>query len=208
MSRPLRGASSSDVVAALAKAAAAIGEGVGELLLRVGGGSMSASIRGWREQYDRMLRWHARLREHADERRRLDEERQRDDYYAFFVFCYHLKDWLKNDPQVLASVGDAKTFGERVEAVITEKKSSLAICADLTNGVKHLIRDNPKQVRVDPDARLSAPPAAFQRGAFQADAFQVGEIVVKFADQRLRAEEVADRCVTVWQELLHREHLL
>ena len=51
--------------------------------------------RGWREQYDRMLRWRERLRAPGG----MDEHR-RDDYYAFFVVCYHLKDWLKNDSAV------------------------------------------------------------------------------------------------------------
>jgi hypothetical protein len=48
--------------------------------------------RGWREQYDRMLRWFERLHEAGD------DERKWDDYYAFFVICYSRAYWSTKLP--------------------------------------------------------------------------------------------------------------
>src|SRR2546422_7357586 len=122
---------------------------------------LSVLARGWREQYDRMLRWFERLHEPG-----IPDERRRDDYYAFFVICYHLKDWLQKDPLVPASVRKS------VEKFI-DTSPSLRMCADITNGVKHLVQDNARSVKIDPDARLSAPSAFFSADTFRADAFQV-----------------------------------
>lgn len=48
--------------------------------------------------------------------------------------CYHLKDWIRNDP----GAGQLK---ENVEAWIN-KSEALSICADLCNGLKHLTRES------------------------------------------------------------------
>ena len=52
-----------------------------------------------------------------------------DDVYSFFQNCYHLKDWIKNDPYC-ANWSD-------VEAMINGSQY-LQICADLCNAQKHL----------------------------------------------------------------------
>lgn len=54
----------------------------------------------WREQYERMKRWHARLRESE-----IADDRRLDDFHAFFVTCFHLKDWLKNDSNLDGALG-------------------------------------------------------------------------------------------------------
>jgi 3-phenylpropionate/cinnamic acid dioxygenase small subunit len=56
--------------------------------------------RTWREQYDRMKRWHVRVAESSGV-----DERRVDDFYAFFTCCFHLKDWLKADITVAQPVG-------------------------------------------------------------------------------------------------------
>ena len=156
--------------------------------------------RGWREQYDRMLRWFERLHEQGE-----IDERRRDDFYAFFLICFHLKDWLKNDPAVQQSLPD---IDKTVEAFINGKPA-LRLCADLANGVKHLARDKPNTVRFADDALLSVAPSAFQTDAFDAGSFQVsGEIVAKAAGQRWDAEMVASSCVAHWQNFLRSERLL
>jgi hypothetical protein len=51
------------------------------------------------EQYKRVKRWHARF---AAINNGLEHTKSSDYYadevYAFFQNCYHLKDWIKNDP--------------------------------------------------------------------------------------------------------------
>lgn len=52
-----------------------------------------------------------------------------DDVYSFFQNCYHLKDWIKNDPYC--------TGWPSVETLINTNQD-LQLCADLCNGQKHL----------------------------------------------------------------------
>jgi hypothetical protein len=55
-----------------------------------------------------------------------------DDFWAFFQNCWHLKDWVKHDPESSAQVQRA------VEADVG-KLESLRICADMANRTKHFV---------------------------------------------------------------------
>jgi hypothetical protein len=87
------------------------------------------------QQWDRVNRWHQRLRPIAEG---IDQppsiEHYRDDTFAFFLNCYHLKDWIKNDQSV-------PHLKDRVEPYINESWA-LSLCADLCNGLKHLSLTN------------------------------------------------------------------
>ena len=94
----------------------------------------------WREQYDRTERWYDRFRTIDSGRaHNVSSDNYVDEIYAFFLNCYHLKDWIKNDASVPAAVRDA------VERFINSEQS-LRLCADVCNGLKHLELD-PKRVR-------------------------------------------------------------
>jgi len=54
-----------------------------------------------------------------------------DNAVAFFIFCYHIKDWIKNDPAI------DKTIKSAVESYI-DRNNCLKSCADIANGTKHL----------------------------------------------------------------------
>ncbi len=86
----------------------------------------------WREQYDRMLRWHERFAI-IDQGRHHDvsSDNYVDEIYAFFLDCYHVKDLLRNDPSLPAAVRTS------VEAHIDSERS-LRLSADICNGLKHL----------------------------------------------------------------------
>jgi len=61
---------------------------------------------GWREQYDRMMRWHARLSESTSV-----DDRRVDEFYAFFTCSFHLKDWLTADlPAASGIEADVEAF--------------------------------------------------------------------------------------------------
>jgi hypothetical protein len=86
---------------------------------------------GYRHQLDRVRRFLERFEgPHAN-----DVDFQ-DMAWAFFQNCWHLKDWVDNDP--LASAAQ-KT------AVIRQAHASavLMICRDLCNGTKHLGLERP-----------------------------------------------------------------
>jgi len=157
---------------------------------------MSAGSPRWREKYDRMKRWQSELTQDLPVDNRLVDQ-----YYAFFECCYHLKDWLKNDATVPRSVRS------KVEAYI-RKSRPLCTCGDIANGSKHLERE-PGKAWVDPAARLSVAPPAFQPGVFQKDAFQTeAQVIVKVSSKRHNALKVANECVREWETFLRSKGLI
>lgn len=142
----------------------------------------------WREQYDRVKRWYTRLSESDT-----INHRRVDDFYSFFIFCFHLKDWLRNDLSVDPAIGDA------VEALIANNQW-LGLCADIANGSKHLRID--RRPRVDASVHLGKQEPAFQRNAFQQNAFQVGGIVVAAGGNVWDAQDVAIECMRAWDDFL------
>jgi hypothetical protein len=87
----------------------------------------------WREQYDQMCRWHARLAAASAVDLQLV-----DDFYAFCLVCFHLKDWLKNDASA--------EVDEKVVEQYVNGNLWLGLCADLANGAKHLkLRDRSRR---------------------------------------------------------------
>jgi hypothetical protein len=65
----------------------------------------------WEEQWKRVGRWFERF---SDTARGRDHNRESDAYqdevYAFFLCCFHLKDWLKNDPVSAAAASDVENL--------------------------------------------------------------------------------------------------
>lgn len=85
------------------------------------------------EQYKRVKRYLNRL-EHQDR----DSTEYDDDLWAFFQNCYHLKDWIKNDPSVRADIAS------KVEGFVNNNLE-LRICSDLANRIKHLSLDRVRE---------------------------------------------------------------
>ena len=89
------------------------------------------------EQYKRMVRYYERFKKINDGKvHEENSENSRDDVYSFFIHCYYLKDWIKND---INSEANPKKVEEFVHANV-----SLKISGDICNGVKHLVLDKPK----------------------------------------------------------------
>ena len=86
----------------------------------------------YQAQIARMMRWREKFRDIND-----DFQERLDDYldiaYAFFLNCYHLKDWLINDPGCTIPA-------DQIERYITENEC-LSLCADICNASKHLRLD-------------------------------------------------------------------
>jgi len=62
----------------------------------------------YREQYDRMKRWYIRFASLNQGRpHNVPSDNYLEDIYAFFMNCYHLKDWIKNDDTVPTTVQQA-----------------------------------------------------------------------------------------------------
>jgi hypothetical protein len=94
-------------------------------------------VASYREQYDRMRRWYERFRAIDQGQPLRPSDGLVDEIHGFFQNCYHLKDWVKNDPVV------APIARKEVEDFITSSRP-LALCADICNSVKHLKLINPR----------------------------------------------------------------
>lgn len=80
---------------------------------------------GYKEQFQRVLRYLEKVKN--QDRGTLEYS---DDIWSFFQSCWHLKDWIKNDPMLPNTIRDS------IEKE-TEQFESLLICADLSNRSKH-----------------------------------------------------------------------
>ncbi|MCR6631387.1 MAG: hypothetical protein NVV74_15820 [Magnetospirillum sp.] len=89
----------------------------------------------YKEQFERVKRHLSRF-DKIDSGQSHDKasDYHKDDVYSFFQNCYHLKDWIKNDPSC---------SGVDVEAFINSTPD-LQICADICNGTKHLTLSRPR----------------------------------------------------------------
>lgn len=85
------------------------------------------------EQLARAQRWYVRFAEINSGRvHDRSSEYYTDDVYAFFVACYHVKDWIKNDDQL------ALPNKRQIVESYVEGSDDLKLCADICNGIKHL----------------------------------------------------------------------
>jgi hypothetical protein len=86
----------------------------------------------FQEQNDRMKRWYDRLLLLQKGRlHNMSTENYLDEIYAFFMNCYHLKNWIRNDGSVPPAVQ------QTVESHINSSPP-LKLFADICNSLKHL----------------------------------------------------------------------
>ena len=86
------------------------------------------------EQYERMQRSYDRFLEIKPGLTDKISSDYEDNVYAFFLHCYHLKDWVKNDTSVKSRMPN---IGTDVERFINESEA-LGLCTDLCNSLKRL----------------------------------------------------------------------
>lgn len=148
-----------------------------------------AELHKYQEQFERMKRWYRRFKE-IDEGRPHEPETDhyQDEVYAFFMNCYHLKDWIKNDD----TVGDhAKS---KVEGFINNNVE-LTLCADICNGLKHLKRNS--------QGRSGKSPQFGPRHIRVAEhTFAVKYSITTKTGETRDAFELASTCVQLWEKFI------
>ena len=151
-------------------------------------------MNSYREQYDRMRRWFRRFSdiEHGKQHDRPSDDYQ-DDVYAFFMSCYHLKDWIKNDSAVAAA-------GLKVEAMINDNYD-LKLCADICNAHKHLKLTSSRSKQ-----NPTFGPRHFKVhvGPTVGPRIQVSYVVDTSAGPR-DAFAIAESCVRAWDNFIAAE---
>jgi hypothetical protein len=153
----------------------------------------------YKEQFERMIRWYKRYdyiqrdrcRPYPDEIN-LEEvfHLSVDDIYAFFLNCYHLKDWIKNDDSLSQSVRD------QVEGFINKNKC-LQICADICNSTKHLkLNQAPRCVGGD------LIESTLWIGARDGSKYIWVRSTILTDQGERNAFEIARECVNKWREFI------
>ena len=139
----------------------------------------SVSPTPWRELYAQMLRWRQRMAISADDTDLVDST------HAFFGACFHLRDWLQADASVPQGVGAAA-------ATLVNTDASLKMCADLANGLKHLVLSHGTRMGTPISLSTDNPPTVYDAGGVP-----LGDAAV-----------IADRCIAVWDAFLKGHGLL
>ena len=115
-----------------------------------------------------------------------------DEIYAFFQNCYHIKDWIKNDPQLSASVRG------QVENHITQSPE-LRVCADLCNAQKHFTLRSTRSGSVPQQG-----PRHFHLGlGVGEEAILSLRFDVQSGSTTYDAFDLATRCMAAWAAFLN-----
>jgi hypothetical protein len=144
----------------------------------------------YQEQLERVQRWYERL-ERITQGQPFDlaPSYYVDDLYAFFLNCYHLKDWIKNDPTLV--------FPDKAKAVeqFIRATPSLSICADVCNSTKHLSLDRPPRSGHVPKL-MGALYATKKDGKIIEGAIRC---TVKLGEESLDVFQLATECIKAWK---------
>jgi hypothetical protein len=152
-------------------------------------------MRKYLEQYGRILRFLAKVqgasKNHIHEQPSIFDT-YRDDMYAFFQNCWHMRDWITYDD----SIPKKTSAAIRREA---EHNKALLVCADMANASKHLKLIHPPRVGAeDRELRITIGP----------DAQVSWEYMIQMSDgTTVSAVEAAVAAVNAWTDILHRHGL-
>ena len=149
------------------------------------------------EQFKRVQRWYERFK-NINNGKIHDEpsEFYEDKMYAFFMNCYHLKDWIINDPA-------AASVAHKVENYINNNLD-LKICGNLCNSLKHLYLDTerfPPRSREDPKFGTKIAK------------YNISENSIKFyytidtLSGHRDAFEIATKCIEAWDKFYSDNNL-
>jgi len=124
----------------------------------------------WERQWSRVNRWYVRFQaiDAGVEHNEPTDFRQ-DEMWAFFVNCYHFKDWLKNDSSSGVSEKDIEDY--------VNKSPNLSLCGDLANGSKHAVLT---WGRVDKNTKLKSQRFKFALHAGLGDKNPPPTVAVKY----------------------------
>lgn len=150
----------------------------------------------YKEQYERIVRWYKRFEKlNQGILHDKDSNNYIDDIYAFFINCYHLKDWIKNDNSIIVDISDIENF--------INNSTALSICADVCNGLKHLKITSP---RIDPNTTFGKKHVKMELGTQPTIIALKIEIIVD--ENNYDAFDLAADCIKEWENYLKSKSLL
>jgi len=172
--------------------------------------------KSYREQYNRMMRWYRQLEELyagtkpfwtelSAERTEIGYEKRgtidfedlisyadynEDIVYIFFQNCYHLWEWILNDPDL--------SIEKSVLTSFMKDNECLLICADICNGSKHL---KLRSATGDESTRLKEGRGSFSIGSNGEPVFE-NTFKVESKGKYYDVLELAQECIGKWDEFI------
>lgn len=149
------------------------------------------------EQFKRVKRWYERFKNINNGKiHDKPSEFYEDELYAFFMNCYHLKDWIINDPST-------SSVANKVEGCINSNPD-LKFCADLCNSLKHLClnkKGHPPRSKEDP------------KFGTKSAIYNIAENSIKFdytidtLSGHRSAFDIATKCMEAWDKFYSDNNL-
>ena len=148
------------------------------------------------EQWNRVRRWYHRFSELSEGKLHdSPSDFYQDEVYAFFLNCYHLKDWIMNDPTV-------SSHSDNVENFITNDPD-LSLCADICNGIKHLdLSKSKRKTRSNQNPHFGK--RFFRVGVGTQPTTIAVEYTIDTKSGTIDAFDLATRCIEAWEIFLRR----
>jgi hypothetical protein len=148
----------------------------------------------WKGQFERVLRWNERVQGNSPHLRdRAFATEDLDDIFAFFMNCYHLRDWLNNS-KVVGQIKLDEFFRNNLE---------MQVCQDICNGLKHYDLSRPK---VDSEFKIGRQ-FEYTSGLLNKPYGGVGLFVIAGRD-KYNLYELAEKCTHLWTEFLEMNGLV
>jgi len=143
----------------------------------------------WREQYDRMKRWRETMKLESG-----DRERLADHFFAFAQTCYHMADWLGNDPSKVIPKSEANKYALSSPA--------LSFCAAICNGSKHAQLEA-KHVELSVTETTVTDYRFYpNEGRKGSQERAMRRLHLEWQGESVLALVFADRCIAEWDQLL------
>ena len=157
------------------------------------------------EQFERMKRWYEVLKEISiSNGPESQADYQVDCIYAFFMNCFHLKDWLISSGVI--SKNEVNSF--------INSNEEMKICRDLCNGSKHLNLNNPSIGRDDKcgcgwhGVTLHREYDPFYQTIESPKPLKKFNYVILADFERFNVFSLADKCFNLWEEFMNDNSLL
>ena len=155
-------------------------------------------LRKHQEQFERMKRWYERIKKidqgmpHNLSFINLPSGYFYDEFYAFFVNCYHLRDWIENDDTV-------EPLTKRKVKDFIEQNECMCICADICNSIKHLKRERSDYSKKNPT--FGGREFSLSLGGEPEPIIKV-KFSIETKTGTIDAFELASECIRKWGEFI------
>lgn len=144
-------------------------------------------ILGWRSQYEAVERWYQRCEKCHVDNRYTSHADATDFILAFFVFCYHLRDYVIETGNISACEIDS----------LIDNNFAMRICRDVCLRAKHHTISNKGSVKrsVDIDWSLGREYDPWPSG-------KDGEKLFLIAGDKFDAMDIVNHCRKFWKDLV------